>query len=327
MIEPRPLVSLGVPIYNGEKLLCPALDALLEQTYTHLEIVIVDNASGDGTEAICRQYTERDPRIRYYRNPTNVGVYANFRRVVELSTGEYFMWTAVDDYRPSTVIENCVNAILQGPRAVMAHGPILVKGEGNPALVPIANDMDLSSNDSEERIRTFTTQMTHNAMLYGLYRRNALIQGWMGSCYGQDYLVCLQMCLLGPVAYVKSPMMICHERKPVPNDNPMYAPVPITARNLLRVGGLPRRKCWVVLFKGCYYLWRIRSVSVNQRVRAIAVHVMTFSKRYRIKLAKEIVFQLFAPLAWVSTYSWRIAQRQSFSLRLARRVQTLLTRG
>jgi glycosyltransferase involved in cell wall biosynthesis len=327
MTEQRPLVSIGIPVYNGEKFLRQALDALLEQTYTHLEFVIADNGSVDGTEVICRQYAERDSRIRYYRNPTNIGVYANFRRVVELSSGEYFLWAAVDDLRPPAAIEDCVNALLADPRAVMAHGVILVEVEGSQALFSVTNAMDLSANDAGERVRTFTTKMTHNAMLYGLYRRSALSQGWLGSCYGQDYLLCLQMCLLGPVVSVEKPMMVCRERKPVPNNNPMYAAIPLTVRNLLRVGGLPRRKCWVVLLKGCYYLGRIQSVSINQRVLAIVAHVVTFSTVYRIQLVKEILFQMFEPLAWLSTYVWQAAQRQPSSLRFARRVQTLLTRG
>ena len=68
-----PLVSIGVPVYNGENYLRQALESITNQTYRNLEILIADNASTDGTEAICREFAARDERIRYHRHPTNLG--------------------------------------------------------------------------------------------------------------------------------------------------------------------------------------------------------------------------------------------------------------
>ncbi|MGE0821932.1 MAG: glycosyltransferase family 2 protein [Candidatus Binatia bacterium] len=322
----QPLVSIGVPVYNGETFLRAGLDALLAQTYPHLEVVIADNASTDHTEEICREYANKDARVRYHRNPRNVGVYANFRHVLALARGDYFMWAAVDDLRPLTAVEDCLTVLLADPQAVMAHGLILVEPTERPQLFPILNEMELSADDASTRIRIFTEKVTHNAILYGLYRRHALLQGWLGSCYGQDYLLCLQMCLLGRVVYTRAPMMICRERQLLPSSHPMYAPVPLTVRNLLRAGGLPRRKCWVVLFMGCYYLVRIRRVSLRQRLRAVTTHVVTFGTLHRTRLLKEVLFQLLAPIAVVTGWVWHLAQQQSLSLRLARRVQGILTR-
>ncbi len=90
------LISIGLPVYNGEKFIRQALDSLLAQTYQNLEINISDNASIDQTEAVCREYAAKDKRVHYYRNERNLGGW-NFRRVLELATGEYFMWAAHDD--------------------------------------------------------------------------------------------------------------------------------------------------------------------------------------------------------------------------------------
>ena len=81
MANSEPRVSIGMPVYNGENYLAQALDSLLAQTFTDFEIVICGNASTDGTEALCREYAERDARIVYRRNESNVGAAANFNKV------------------------------------------------------------------------------------------------------------------------------------------------------------------------------------------------------------------------------------------------------
>jgi len=63
--EVRPRVSIGVPVYNGERYLAQALESIFAQTYQNFELIISDNGSSDGTEAICRGYAAADSRIRY----------------------------------------------------------------------------------------------------------------------------------------------------------------------------------------------------------------------------------------------------------------------
>ena len=168
MSEPMttPLVSIGIPVYNGARFIRQALDHLLAQTYTHLELVICDNASTDDTGAICQAYAARDARVRYYRNPTNVGLINNFRLAVERSTGTYFTWAAVDDRKLPTAVEACVRALQAQPEAVMVHGIVLVQSPGRDDLVPFPNAVDLAMPDTAARIRAFTAGITHNAIFY-----------------------------------------------------------------------------------------------------------------------------------------------------------------
>src|ERR1035437_6848500 len=98
---PSPKVSIGMRVYNGGKYIRRALASLLAQTFTDFELIISDNASTDGTEAICREYAAGDPRIRYVRQGENLGAMANFRFVLNEAGGEYFMWAAHDDVRES----------------------------------------------------------------------------------------------------------------------------------------------------------------------------------------------------------------------------------
>src|SRR5215213_6401610 len=90
-------VSIGLPVYNGDRFLARSLDSLLAQTMPDFELIISDNASSDGTAEICRAYARRDRRIRCVRNEHNLGVYRNFNRVFQLSSGKYFKWAAADD--------------------------------------------------------------------------------------------------------------------------------------------------------------------------------------------------------------------------------------
>ena len=92
-----PKVSLGMPVYNGEKYIQEALDSLLTQTFTDFELIISDNASTDNTSVICQGYAKNDLRIRYIRQDQNKGAIANFKFVLDEAVGEYFMWVAYDD--------------------------------------------------------------------------------------------------------------------------------------------------------------------------------------------------------------------------------------
>lgn len=92
-----PRVSIGMPVYNGEKFIRDALDSLLAQTYTDFELIISDNASTDVTEKICREYATKDSRVHYIRQGENIGATENFKFVLQMARGEYFMWAAHDD--------------------------------------------------------------------------------------------------------------------------------------------------------------------------------------------------------------------------------------
>jgi len=322
-----PLVSIGIPVYNGARFIRQALEHLLAQTYTHLELVICDNASTDDTGTICQEYAARDARVRYYRNPTNVGLTNNFCLAVARSTGTYFAWAAADDRKPPTAVEACVRVLQAQPAAVMAHGIVLVQSEGRDDLVPFTNAVDLTMPDAAARIRAFTAGLTHNAIVYGLYRLETLRQARFCYCLGQEYLLCLQMCLLGPVAYTSTPIVIFAERKPRPSDTPMYTTLPITLGHLLYAGRHHRRKCWTMLLRGCYELARLQRVPWSARWRGIWAHVTTFCQRYHRRLVREVVFQGCEPLAWLSMRSWCLAQRWAVTATLARKARARLTLG
>ena len=117
-----PRVTVAIPVYNGANFIAEAIDSVLCQSFTDFELLIVDNASTDGTQAICRKYATKDSRVRYIRNPVNLGASANYNRGHELARGEFLKWLAHDDWISPNFLEECVAILDAHPEFVIAHG-------------------------------------------------------------------------------------------------------------------------------------------------------------------------------------------------------------
>lgn len=116
-----PRVSIGMPVFNGERHIEQALNSIVTQTFDDFELIISDNASTDRTADICRNYAARDRRIRYRRNETNIGYGRNQNLVAELSSGEYFMWAHHDDVRAPDCLERCIQQLDADPAVVLCY--------------------------------------------------------------------------------------------------------------------------------------------------------------------------------------------------------------
>lgn len=118
-----PVVTIGVPVYNGEATLRAALDSLLAQSFSDYEIVISDNASTDSTATICAEYVRRHPKIRYFRQDTNIGGERNFKFVLDRARGIYFMWAAADDVRSPDFLDANVTILNEDLYCVASTSP------------------------------------------------------------------------------------------------------------------------------------------------------------------------------------------------------------
>jgi len=169
-----PLVSIGVPVFNGEKGLANALDSLLKQDYQNFEIIISDNGSTDSTQQICEEYVGKDFRVKYSRSEENKGSVWNFNRVYSLSSGKYFMWAAHDDSREPTFVSECVKMLEKNPDAVLCQVHTAMYIEGREDVLCVA---DLNSFEGEMRLvdRYRETLKSFPATaIYGLYRSSAM---------------------------------------------------------------------------------------------------------------------------------------------------------
>jgi glycosyltransferase involved in cell wall biosynthesis len=92
-----PKISIGLPVYNGEKFIRNRIESILKQTFQDFEIIISNNASTDSTEKICIELEKKDERIKYFKQKSNIGGMPNFNFVLSKATCEFFVWAAVDD--------------------------------------------------------------------------------------------------------------------------------------------------------------------------------------------------------------------------------------
>ena len=172
--EKLPLVSVGVPVFNGEKEIARTLDSLLNQDYHNLEIIISDNASSDATPEICEEFAQKDSRIKYVRSDTNFGSIWNFNRVFELSSGKYFMWAAHDDKRESSFVSACVKKMEQSPNAVLCQVHTASFIEGREEMLCVASlDSFEGVMGLVERYWEILKRLPATA-IYGLYRSSSM---------------------------------------------------------------------------------------------------------------------------------------------------------
>ena len=115
-----PLVSVGMPAFNAERHIEEAIDSILNQSLSDLELIIFDNASTDGTADRCREAAARDPRVRYFRNEHNLGSPANYNLTLHEARGRYFKWGSSNDICHPEFLRKCVNALEADHTAVMA---------------------------------------------------------------------------------------------------------------------------------------------------------------------------------------------------------------
>src|SRR5262245_48603442 len=116
-----PRISIGLPVYNGDRFLGEALDCLLSQTFEDFELIVADNASTDETPVICRAYAAADKRVRYVRNEVNIGAYRNFNKVFQLASGKYFKWAAADDVCHKELLARCLSVLETDSSVVAAY--------------------------------------------------------------------------------------------------------------------------------------------------------------------------------------------------------------
>jgi len=188
MVKSAPLVSIGLPVYNGERYLEEAIDSVLEQTYEDFELVLLDNASTDRTPEICRAYAARDNRVRYHRNEQNIGHTGNVNRAVRLARGRYYRQHHDDDVLVPQCVERCVEVLENRPAVVLCHTETKVVDEqGVPREVKRPMDFHIDDPTPQERFDKFLQQCYPTSgllnVVFGLVRREVLLSAPSQGAY------------------------------------------------------------------------------------------------------------------------------------------------
>lgn len=197
-MQSSPLLSIGLPVYNGARFLEKALNTLLAQTFQDFEIIISDNASTDATERICKSYVERDARIRYFRNAENMGAGWNVRHVYSLAKAKYFKWAAHDDFCEPTLFEKCIAAMEQDSSIVLAQSKVRVIDENEAFVENYEWPMRTDSTDAVLRFHDLLLNDHLCFQIFGIIRLDALKRlPPQGSYVNSDGVLLAQLGLLG----------------------------------------------------------------------------------------------------------------------------------
>ena len=212
----QPRVSVGLPVYNGERFLARAIEAHLNQTFEDLELIISDNCSTDGTAEICRKYAADDARVRYIRQQKNVGVNRNHYLTYEAAhSADYFRWAGVDDLPPEDLVEDAVGR-LDDRADVVLYVPKAIQVDTDGNLIRKLNrELNLTSEDPVERARLVLERGGQMTYAQGLIRKSALdrtARRW--NYFGWDYILLLELALLGKFLHGEGPLFhrVIHEK-------------------------------------------------------------------------------------------------------------------
>ncbi|AJM91274.1 glycosyltransferase family 2 protein [Nitrosopumilus piranensis] len=178
------MLSIGLPVYNGEKSIEKSINSLLNQTFTDFELIISDNASNDNTEKICREYAKKDSRIKYYRQDKNIGFIKNYEYVLKQSEKKYFMFTSDHDIKEKTFIEKNIQVLESDPNTVGSISEIdfygnekelkiRYRGKGNYKIKEKYRFVHPAKGSFQDKF-VFYLNFMESSMLYGIFRRKEL---------------------------------------------------------------------------------------------------------------------------------------------------------
>lgn len=277
----RPL-TVGLPVYNGERFLRHALESILGQTFGDFALVVSDNASTDATADIVEEYAAQDGRIKLIRNETNRGAAWNYNRVFAECRSPYFKWAAADDMLAPTCVERSL-AVLEAspPTVVLAYAQThVIDAEGN--VVGSINDGLAAPPGAPPhvRLRRIVRFVVYGNLIYALLRADALRQTRLHGNYpSADYVLLAELALAGEFREVPEPLFLrrLHEGTSV-RANP-------TAASLARwfdPQRRPVRSRTLTLFRE--YVGGIRHAQLTRSERALAY--VSFAKSWARRQAR-----------------------------------------
>lgn len=202
-----PRLSIGLPVYNGEKYLSRALESLVKQDYDDFELIISDNASTDGSAEICQEFARREKRIKYFRSETNRGATWNWRRVCELAQGTYFKWAAHDDECYPAMVRRCVETLEDADPSVSLVYPWFeyIDELGNVTLQDLAPKWDHVGTTAASPHRRLAHVLGRNLFcpaIYGVSRMCHLRKTRPYGAITPDWVVTAELAMLGKIVEV-----------------------------------------------------------------------------------------------------------------------------
>lgn len=270
----RPLVSIGLPVRNGAQTLEPAIRSVLAQDYECVELLISDNASTDATEELCRDLAATDRRIRYHRQPVDVGLTDNFTWTRTNAGGTYFRWLGDSDELRPTYVSRCVEVLERDPRLVLVTSQQEYIDAQGVSRTTRYEGTALGSSDPVDRFAEmlwlFTAGYALLDPMYGMFRRDALNRVRYDKLLRGDEIFAAKLALEGPWAHLPDVLSL-RRRDTIP------------PRRLVRLLETPRWHAALWSSIQCRVLWTHvdhAALTPAQRRRAHAAIARLYLRRH-----------------------------------------------
>lgn len=195
-------VSIGLPVFNGEKDIRQALDSLLAQQSVDFELIISDNGSTDKTQEICQEYALKDQRIKYHSSEINQGPVWNFNNVFQLASADYFMWAGHDDYWDPLYMQTCLEALNHSDTVILAGTACDSITADTSQITLIDYGVTTVGLKPADRFRRYKQALHNNkhvgGIFYGIYRREVLAKVMpLRNILAIDHILVAELSLLG----------------------------------------------------------------------------------------------------------------------------------
>ena len=186
----EPIITIGLPTYNGEKTIKRTIDSILAQTITNFKLIISDDKSTDSTPEICYEYEKKDKRIKYIQKNKNKGWIKNFRSLAKKSNTKYFVWISQDDYWDKQFIEKNLNFLETNPKIVGSISDIELFGKN-------IKNYEIEGKDEFIEIKNSKPKIVRS--IKGTYEqkiRNVMEFNWIVNFYSIFRTKELQICII-----------------------------------------------------------------------------------------------------------------------------------
>ncbi len=166
-------VTIGMPVFNGERFIERALSSLLRQSFQDFAIVVSDNASTDDTAEIVERISTDDERLSLVRQPGNLGASANFIYLASIVETPLFMWAAADDTWSQDYLHLCVRKLVSDANLAFTSGDIVSCDFAGSTVRRVPQFLGLDHDDPAVRLRRFAAQreaVGKANLVYSLFR-------------------------------------------------------------------------------------------------------------------------------------------------------------
>jgi Glycosyltransferases involved in cell wall biogenesis len=208
----QPRVSIGLPVYNGEKYVAASLESILGQSYEDFELIISDNASTDRTREICLGYAAGDKRIRYHQAEWNMGAAWSFNHVFALARASYFKWVSHDDIHAKDFLSKCLPVLEQEQDAVLCYTGIVDIDENGAVIRPKQSGIKANEPRPSSRFRNLIRNDYSCEAMFGLIRSESL-RGTklIGNYSDSDRILLAELGLRGRFHEIDEPLFLHRE--------------------------------------------------------------------------------------------------------------------